>query len=96
LTVTAFEIHGQVDFDNLMAVRVEGEQHIEVSEAPVFDFSALENSSSAVVALLVAWYRYAHVRGKVVEFTHVPVEVMNIIEVTELSEVLPLNETAPV
>lgn len=75
-----------------MTVRGYGERHIEACEQPVFDLSGLANSSSAAVALLVAWFRYAHVRGKVVTFEQVPMELMNIIEVTELSEVLPVQK----
>ncbi len=89
--MSSFRVPGHVDFDNLMDVRREGECHIDAESEPVFSLSDLVNSSSAAVALLVAWYRYAHNHGKTVEFIHVPVGLMNIIEVTELSEILPLR-----
>ena len=52
--------------------------------------AGLENASSAVVALLIAWFRYGHAHGKVVRFLRVPAAIMNIIEVSNLSEVLPI------
>lgn len=86
-----FSLPQRLDFDNLVSVRTEGERHIDAQETPVFDLAQLENASSAAVALLVAWFRYAHVRGKVAQFTHVPPGIMNIIELTELTDVLPLE-----
>jgi ABC-type transporter Mla MlaB component len=80
-----------VDFDNLVEIRAAGERHIDASSEPVFDLSGLKQSSSVAVALLVAWFRYAHVHGKVVTFVGVPTELMNIIEVSDLEEVLPVQ-----
>jgi ABC-type transporter Mla MlaB component len=91
LTVAPFELPERVDFENMVAVRSAGERHIEDVTEPSFDLSGLKESNSVAVAVLVAWFRYAHARGKVVEFTHAPAELMNIIEVTELSDVLPVE-----
>ena len=55
-----------------------------------FDLAGLENASSAAVALLIAWFRYGHAHGKVVRFLRVPAAIMNIIEVSNLAEVLPI------
>ena len=90
-----FQLPDHVDFDSLMTVRTAGEAHIDAQSQPVFDLQSLTEASSAAVALLVAWFRYAHVHGKVVKFIHVPAGVMNIIEVTELDEMLPVD-AAPV
>ena len=57
----------------------------------VVDLAELAGASSAVVALLIAWFRYGHAHGKVVRFLHVPTSIMNIIEVSELAEVLPIS-----
>lgn len=92
--MTAHFLPDVVDFDNLVAVRSDGEAYIDATEIPLFDLARLTSASSVVVALLVAWFRYGHARGKVVTFTHVPPEVMNIIEVSELDEVLPVEVAA--
>lgn len=88
--MTGYSLPVLVTFANLMAVRLEGEAHIDQSDAADFDLSSLESGNSAVVALLIGWFRYAHTHGKVVRFLHVPVTIMNIIEVSDLDEVLPL------
>jgi len=92
--MAAFALPDHVDFENLVELRADGERYIDETDGPVFDLASLGNASSAAVAALVAWFRYAHVHGKVVQFVHVPAGIMNIIEVTELSEVLPLEERA--
>lgn len=91
MIVSVFPLPDRVGFDNLMAVRSAGEAQIDRSEAVDFDLGALSNASSAVVALLIAWFRYAHARGKVVRFLQVPVAIMNIIDVSELGDVLPVS-----
>ena len=89
--MSQFKLPRRVDFENLMALRLAGERHIDAQAEPEFDLSELQEANSAGVALLVAWFRYAHVHGKVVAFQGVPNPLMNIIEVSELAAVLPLT-----
>jgi ABC-type transporter Mla MlaB component len=90
----AYALPAEVDFGNLVAVREAGKQHIDATTghtgAVEFDLGGLTEASSAVVALLIAWFRYGHAHGKVVRFLHVPVAIMNIIEVSDLTDVLPI------
>ena len=86
----AYRLPAIVDFANLVAVREAGKAHVDQAEEADFDLSGLEESNSAVVAVLIAWFRYAHARGKVVRFLHAPVSIMNIIEVSDLADVLPI------
>lgn len=90
----AYQLPAEVNFTNLMAVREAGERYIDAADDGAdgveFDLSGLADGSSAVVALLVAWFRYGHAHGKVVRYLHVPASIMNIIEVSELAEVLPI------
>jgi ABC-type transporter Mla MlaB component len=88
----AYELPAVVDFPNLVEVREAGKTHIDGSDPAEFDLSGLTEANSAVVALLIAWFRYAHARGKVVRFLQVPPGVMNIIEVSDLTEVLPIAD----
>jgi len=83
-----------VNFDNLVEQRRAGESCIDGSESAVFDFGRLVVASSAVMALMVAWFRYAHARGKVINFVNVPEGVMNIVEVSELTALLPIEASA--
>ncbi len=89
--MATFSLPAEVTFANLMAVRRDGEACIDQGDSTDIDLSSLTSGNSAVVALLIGWFRYAHTHGKVVRFLHVPVTIMNIIEVSDLDEVLPLS-----
>ena len=91
----AYELPAEVNFANLVSVREQGKQHIDAAEPAEFDLAGLASASSAVVALLIAWFRYGHARGKVVRFLRVPAAIMNIIEVSDLTEVLPVEAAVP-
>lgn len=84
----------RVDFNNFMEVRVAGERHIEAHAETDFDFSNLKESNSAVVALLVAWFRYAHAHERKIQFSRLPVALQNLIEVAELADMLPLQDAS--
>lgn len=88
------ELPAVVNFDNLPEQREAGEAYIDGCDEPVFDLGRLSIASSAVVALMVAWFRYGHTRGKVLRFVNVPEGVMNIVEVSELTELLPIEASA--
>ena len=81
-------------FDNLVALRRQGERHIDDRENSVFSFGSLEEGSSAAVALIIALFRYAHRQGKSIRFVEIPAVLHNIIEVSELTRVLPLETAA--
>jgi ABC-type transporter Mla MlaB component len=95
----AYELPAEVNFTNLVSIREAGKRHIDAAgaatdiaaDAVEFDLGGLNEASSAVVALLIAWFRYGHAHGKVVRFLHVPAAIMNIIEVSDLAEVLPIS-----
>ncbi len=89
--MAAYRLPEVVDFDNFLAVRAEGEAGIDAQDEPEMDLGNLQSASFVVVALLVGWFRYAHGRGKVVKFTHVSPGVMNIVEVSELGDLLTLE-----
>lgn len=84
----------RVSFDSLLAVRESGEQYIDAANEGVFDLRDLKDSNSAVVALLLAWFRYAHHLGKPVGFTGTPQSLRNLIEVMDLDEILPLQDAS--
>lgn len=82
-----------VNFDNLAELRKHAEQQIDnlvEGQALRVRFTSLQHSGSAAVALMIAIYRRGHVTGRKVSFVDVPDAVINIIEVSGLSEVLPV------
>ena len=89
----AFALPGAIHFDNLAAVRSAGESYLdEQSDAAVFDLSSLSECSSVAVALLMAWVRYAHACNKTVVYAGVPEDLSNIIDVSGLTETLPMQD----
>jgi phospholipid transport system transporter-binding protein len=88
-------VRGPVTFENLMALRAEGDEVIAAATGPVrMQLEDLDGGSSAAVALLMAWFRSATAREKAIEFVDVPKEVRKIIELSGMTEVLPLVESA--
>lgn len=87
-----YRIDGRVRFANLMEIREAGEAAIDAGgERVVIDLSGLENGNSAAVALLMAWYRAADAQDKSIRFVRAPVELENIIELSGLRDVLPIE-----
>ena len=69
-----------------------GEAFIEAQpETAVIDLASLSECNSAAVALLLCWYRYAHAREKAIVYTHASPDLANIVRVSGLHEILPLD-----
>jgi anti-anti-sigma regulatory factor len=82
-----------VNFDNLAELRRHAETQIDAladGQSMLVRFASSSLSGSAAVALMIAMYRRAHVAGKRISFVDVPGEVVNIIEVSGLTDVLPI------
>lgn len=94
--MSSFSAPSHVDFKNFAAVRASGEGFLaeESDETAVVDLSSLESCNSIVVALLMAWFRFAHARGREVVYAGAPQDLLSIIEISGLIEVLPLSSEA--
>ena len=92
-----YQVVGRVDLGNLMQIREEGEAAIAAAgDRVVVDLSRLENGNSAALALLMAWFRAAESQEKTIEFVGAPAELQNIVELSGLAGVLPLEGAAAV
>ncbi|MFP6816508.1 MAG: STAS domain-containing protein [Pseudomonadales bacterium] len=92
MSVDPFELPRAVSFDSLVEVRQAGESYLDQSAGEaVFDLSPLVEFNSAVVALLMSWFRYAHACGRSIVYAGAPAELLSIIEVSGLSRILPLR-----
>jgi ABC-type transporter Mla MlaB component len=81
-----------VQFDTFTELRASGEAFVESHpDTAVFDLAPLRECNSAAVALLMAWYRFAHARGKTIVYTHAAPDLVNLIRVSGLEEILPLS-----
>ena len=56
------------------------------------DFGKLERSDSAGLAFLVACFREARRNGGEIRFFNLPVQMMQIVRVSSLDQVLPLQQ----
>ncbi|MCZ6619219.1 MAG: STAS domain-containing protein [Gammaproteobacteria bacterium] len=95
ITTGGFHLPDAITLANIADVRAMGEQHItelaEREDACTFHLAGLEQTNSLAVALLVAWFRYAHVHEKSIVYVDAPRDLRNIIDVYGLTEVLPIS-----
>jgi phospholipid transport system transporter-binding protein len=54
------------------------------------DFSAVTQSDSAGIALLIAWARFAKQQHCVIQFVHLPTQLMTIAKLSSLDTILPI------
>ncbi|AMB84366.1 anti-anti-sigma factor [Pseudomonas agarici] len=89
------EVHlaGVLDYTTGPALRKQGQALIKASEAPalVVDCSAVEKSSSVGLALLLAFMRDAAQDGKSLSIRAMPLDMREIAEVSELTELLAVH-----
>ncbi|NWA05177.1 STAS domain-containing protein [Pseudomonas gingeri] len=89
------ELHlaGVLDYSTGPALRKQGQALIKASEALalVVDCSAVEKSSSVGLALLLAFMRDAAQDGKSLSIRAMPLDMREIAEVSELTELLAVH-----
>ncbi|WP_137889396.1 lipid asymmetry maintenance protein MlaB [Pseudomonas sp. 2FE] len=84
---------GVLDFRSGPFLRAEGERLIRAAEpaALVLDCAGVERSSSVGLSLLLALMRVAQSVGKTLTVRALPIEMRQIAQVSELTELLPLD-----
>lgn len=87
----SFQVPARVGFGNLVEIRRAGEAYIDAHERTVFDLAGVDNANSAVVALLLAWFRHAHRGDREIVFTGASPGLRDILELTELDSLLPMQ-----
>lgn len=87
----ALAVHGVLDFDSVVQLEVEGRAWLEQIPSPVLiDLTGVTYSSSAGLALLLAWWRAARRLDKRLEITGMPEDMRALARVAGLVELLPL------
>jgi phospholipid transport system transporter-binding protein len=85
-----------VRHDDAGPVRLAGERVLDETSGGVeFSLAPLKESNSVVVALLLAWVRYAQMRNKSIRFVDVPDDLRNIIELYGVADILPVEGGSP-
>ena len=90
---TRLMLGGSVDFHNFVEVRQRGEELLAEQTRSEVHLGELDSANSTLVALLLAWFRFADRSGESIVFMDVPRDLRNIIEFSGLSGVLPLGSS---
>jgi len=87
-----YQLAGPLGFDSVMGLAQAGRSAITGSdEKVIFDLSKVTVVSSAGLALLISWLRYARTHGKHLHFTHIPDSLIGLARVSGLSHLLLEN-----
>lgn len=92
----SLKLSGVIDFTNGAALRQRGRELIESASAIDLhvDCSAVDRSSSVGLSLLLCWMRDAHRMGKKLTISGLPEDMLQIAGVSELLDILPLQDAA--
>jgi len=84
---------GQLHADTVNALLELGRAAIQHTDQQQFtiDLSAVDDSSSAGVALLLAWRQVAHLMSKQLIFKNIPARMQSIIDFSNLNDVLSIS-----
>ncbi len=88
---------GALSFETIPAVLAESEAYAARPDLPdrlVIDFSAITGVDSSAVALLLEWRRLALARGKTLEFSNLPANLMALAELYGVAELIQAHRPA--
>jgi len=87
-----YGVVGDLTFESVVFVEKEGFGVIdEGGEKITLDLSHVQVCSSAAVALLLSWLRYANKRQKALLFSGVPASLMAMIQTAELESIITVQ-----
>ncbi|MCX7120388.1 MAG: STAS domain-containing protein [Gammaproteobacteria bacterium] len=69
-TETGFSVQGAVSFDNVLALRLQGEKLLATREAAVIDLSEMKDQDASPLSLILCWERVARKKNCVLNVTH--------------------------
>lgn len=96
-SATEFNVSGVIDFDNVEAVLREGCDILSNATAQIkFNFSGIEQSNSAGLALLTGLLRFANEHKKNILFLQLPGKILAAAKVCDLDSILPCTTTTSV
>lgn len=87
-----YGVVGELSFDTVISVEKEGMAAIEESTVTItFDLCRVTKCSSASLALLLSWKRYAEITGKTLQIACVPESLAGQIKSAHLESVFPIT-----
>lgn len=86
-----FSIKGVLMMNTVMSVLNELTSKLNSQSEISIDFSKVENSDSAAVALIIAWLAKAKQRNIKIHLLHLPQQILDIAKASDLLEILPID-----
>lgn len=86
------KVTGILNFETVADLYHQADVFIVDVDNPIFDFQGVTRTESPALALLTAWRRKSHGRGKVARFIHVPSDLMDIAKLSNVEKILGLEE----
>jgi len=83
-----FLLTGELDFSNVMSVYQISLPHFYHCSQLTFDFSQVEDSNSAGLALIIEWIKLARRCGKPIHFNAISNDLMSIAKVAGLESIV--------
>jgi ABC-type transporter Mla MlaB component len=83
-------VSGEIVFDTVVALEVEGSLIIQSQDSTCFDFSEVGHSDSSALVLLLAWIRTANRQHKTISYTNLPEALLIMAQSFDIKSFLPL------
>lgn len=85
-----FFVSGNLTFFNVMSVYEKSLLHLKETSFLHFDFSKLQSSDSAGLALIIEWMKLANESHKDIQFSHLPQNILTIAKAAGLHHLIAL------
>jgi len=86
-----FTVSGELMMDTVMSVLNQINGYLNSQSRISIDFSKVENSDSAALALIIAWLAKAKLSNIDVRLQNLPQQIIDIAKASDLLEVLPID-----
>lgn len=90
----SFDITGDMTFERATEVFESIDLSTVDQDDITINLDAVAHSDSAALAIMLEWARLARVNSKTVRYSHVPGQLMRLIELTHLDKILKLVPAA--
>jgi phospholipid transport system transporter-binding protein len=84
-------LKGRLSFDSVPSLWSQHKDELfdDTSNSIEIDLSRLKRSDSSGLALLIEWYRSAEQHNKTIIFVNLPLQMWDIVRVSDLDKILP-------
>lgn len=85
-------VSGDIDFSTVVSLRTDGENYIQRMTKIIFDFTQVMQANSAGLTLMLSWLRCAKQLNKNIEFRNVPISLITMAKVCDLTAILRIKD----